>query len=138
MLVPPGLCACSHEHVVRIDSETQTITETIVTPEPTPVRHHCHHHKQPAKPAELPQPEPVPQPDEPIPDHSHDPFCPAVMPLDIQPPTQQLVVSSDLLPKEAIATIPWVCTLAIRNRAHDPCRALGSPPIYISHCALLI
>ncbi len=140
MLVPPGLCECSHEHAARIDSKAQTITETIAVPEPTPVRHHCHHHKQREKPAELPKSEPVSVPElqVPIPDHSHDPFCPAMTPLDIQPPSQQFVVSSDLLLPAAIDTAPWVNSSAVRSHAHDPCRPFGSPPIFISHCALLI
>lgn len=140
MLVPPGICACSHAHSASTDSRSESVAAPIVIPEPSPVRHHCRHHHREESVVDSPTSVPlsIPEPTERIPEHSHDPFCPSVTPLDLQPPSQDFGATSVLLSPMTIDIVPWVCTSAVRIHASDHCNPVLSLPIYISHCALLI
>lgn len=140
MLVPPGICACSQADATRTDSRSEPITALTVTPEPPPVRHKCRHHHREEPVANSPAPAtlPIPEPSERIPDHSHDPFCPSVTPLDLQQPSPDVASTNVLLSAMTIDIVPWICNSAVRIHSSNSRRSTVSPPIYISHCALLI
>jgi len=132
LLAPPGLCACragERDH-------TQSHQEAAPAPERACCahRHGPHDREASARPCE-PTPRPAPAPH----DNDHCPGCPAVTAGVERLPWSEPTAGAIGVPAPAaLAGVPFVpappARHVLRPIAPDP----SDPPLYLSHCSLVI